>query len=96
MSEARFYANEQPGPKPDAAQLLSTIEAGLKRLAAKHWAQVEDKMIEQGYAPAKGGVLVIPQADDPKTPGHRPAWVRFSASVERPALINPRAAGLMP
>jgi hypothetical protein len=73
----------------------SVVDAALKRLAEKHWAQVEDVMKRQGFAPADGGILVLPQADEPKTPGYRPSWVRFSTSVDSARLVNPRAAGLM-
>jgi len=77
------------------AAVLSSIDAALKRLADKHWAQVEAKMIEQGFAPKDGGLIVFPQAEEATAPGHRPDWVRFSASVTGARLVNPRAAGLL-
>lgn len=76
--------------------LMSSIDTALKRLADKHWAQVQATMIEQGFDPAIGGILVLPQEDEPKTPGHRPAWVRFSPNAFKPTLVNPRALGLIP
>lgn len=91
---AHTFTNEQARPPVIASALLSSIEAALKRLADKHWAQVEAKMIQQGFAPASGGVLVLPSADEPNTPGHRPAWVRFSPSATQASLINPRRTGL--
>lgn len=95
MSEARTFTNEQAGPPPSGGILLSQIEVALKRLADKHWAQVEETMKRQGFAPADGGILVLPQADEAKTPGHRPSWVHFSTSVDSARLVNPRRAGLM-
>lgn len=76
------------------SQLVSTIDAALKRLADKHWAQVKARMIEQGFAPEAGGILVLPQAEEATAPGHRPDWVHFSANVASASLVNPRSVGL--
>ena len=37
---------------------------------------------------------MLPKEQETTAPGHRPAWVRFSATVPEPRLINPRALGL--
>jgi hypothetical protein len=81
--------------RPQSTQLVSTIDTALRRLAHKHWAQVAAIMSEQGFAPEKGGVLVVPQALEKDQPGHRPEWVTFSAVAEKPMMINPRKQGLV-
>lgn len=79
-----------------SGELLDSIDVALKRLAGKHWSQVEATMTAQGFAPKDGGVLVLPKEQEATAPGCRPAWVRFSASTDKPVLVNPRALGLMP
>lgn len=94
MSQSFTTASTAPATHASPQVLLSSIDVALKRLAGKHWAQVEATMIAQGFAPEKGGVLVLPKAEEETAPGYRPAWVRFSATVNGPTLINLRAAGL--
>lgn len=91
-----MHTIEQAGPPASAGVLLSQIDVALKRLADKHWAQVRETMKRQGFDPADGGMIVFPAAEEEKAPGHRPAWVAFSSSADKPVLINPRRQGVMP
>lgn len=76
------------------AQLLSTIDAALKRFAEKHWAQVAADMKSKGFDTGAGCLLVLPQAQQEKVPGHRPDWVRFSPLIKDPVAVNPVRAGI--
>lgn len=96
MSDATTGTTATAVPSVPADVLLSQIDVALKRLSEKHWREVEEVMVRQGFAPKDGGIYVLPRTDEGKTPGYRPDWVRFSDAVTGACLVNPRAAGLMP